>query len=169
LLAGALVLAASAAWAAADVAARLSRNTVAIGDTVELTIVVTGAVSGVGQPELPYLDGLAVISQSSNQTVSLGGGGVTAIMQYTYVLRAEREGSVTVPAIAVQVGRQTLKTTPLTLTVTGAAHAPAHRRPARRHRSQRCLNRRSLRARTRTCSPRLRWTVSSLTRGNRLP
>jgi len=120
----ALGVACSLALADVQVAADLSRDTIALGETVELTLVVTGTLRHVAEPQLPAIDGLDVVSRSSSQNVSFGTGGASATIQYVYGLRASRTGTFTIPPITLQAGGELLQTRPLTLTVTGSTQPP---------------------------------------------
>lgn len=108
------------AVAAVDVFASLNADTVAVGETVELTVVVTGTVRGIGEPELPDLDPLVVMSRSSRKNWTFGGGRTSSTVQYIYELQSHREGTFTIAPITVIAGEQALSTRPLTLTVTAA-------------------------------------------------
>lgn len=120
-----LAAACSPALGDVHVAADLSRDTIALGETVELTLVATGAIRGVAEPQLPTVDGLAVVSRRSSQNVSFGTGGVSATIRYVYGLKALRTGTFTIPPIPVQAGGQLLQTEPLTLTVMPSTQPPS--------------------------------------------
>ena len=59
---------AAGAGAEVDVHASLSRETAAVGESVELTIAVSGAVGRVATPEVPPVDYLQVVSSGSQQS-----------------------------------------------------------------------------------------------------
>ncbi len=112
-------LATGRAGAEVDVHASLSRDTVAVGEPVELNIAVTGAIGRVTAPEVPPMDYLQVVSSGSQQNISFVNGRMSSTNTYTFRLVASREGTYTIPSIEVRAAGQVFTTRPLTLTVTG--------------------------------------------------
>ncbi|MGC9317445.1 MAG: BatD family protein, partial [Armatimonadota bacterium] len=120
-----LVLAAMPAAADVDVHASLNRETVAVGETVELTVAITGSVSGVARPQIPGVEGLEVVGSSSQQSVTFTNGQVSSVNTYVFRLRPAREGTFTIPPIEVRVDGDIHTTRPLTLLVSGGSTRPA--------------------------------------------
>lgn len=122
------------AAAEVDVHASLSADTVEVGETVELTVAVTGAVLGVDKPVVPQIDYLSVVSTASQNNISVVNGDMQRTTVFTYDLQARREGTYTIPRLEVPVGDQTYATRALTLRVvpaaTGTPPAPDLRPPA---------------------------------------
>lgn len=114
-------LSALPAGAQVDVQASLSRETVEVGETVELTIAVTGALMGVDTPRIPPIDYLNVVSTASENNIRVGNGGMERTTLFIYGLRASREGTYTIPGLKVPVGDQVYTTRPLALQVVAAA------------------------------------------------
>ena len=114
------LLTAATALRAQQVQATLSNDTVSVGQPVQLDVSVTG-----GQAKVPAqltVDGLDIrqMGQSQNVQMSLDNGrfNATTTTVYTYLVMPLREGTFTIPAIAVNVaGSKTLKTAPQTLRV----------------------------------------------------
>lgn len=121
---GGLVLITGPSWAEVDVDASLARDTVAVGETVELTIVVTGAVGRVAAPQVPQVDYLQVVASGSQQSISFINGRMNSTNTYTFTIRPTRAGTYTIPPITVHAGGEILTTRPLTLTVTPGATSP---------------------------------------------
>jgi len=117
------------ARAEVDVHASLSRDTAAVGESVELTIAVSGAVGRVATPEIPPVDYLQVVSSGSQQNITFINGQMTSTSTYTFRLVASREGTYTIPGIEVRAAGQVFTTQPLTLTVTGRSSAPPPPQP----------------------------------------
>ncbi len=108
---------ASSAVAEVDVHASLSRETVEVDQTVQLTVVVTGVTHGVEEPQLPRIDYLRVVSRSSRRNVQLINGDLQSTIAWEYRLHPSREGTYTVPGISVNIQDQVYTTDPMTLTV----------------------------------------------------
>ncbi|MEA3400857.1 MAG: BatD family protein [Armatimonadota bacterium] len=119
-----VALTAAPAAAEVDVHASLNRESAAVGETVELTVAITGAVSGVTRPEIPSVEGIEVVGSSSQQNITFANGQVSSINSYVFRLRPTREGTFTIPGIEVQIGGEVYTTTPLTLTVSGGSRRP---------------------------------------------
>ena len=111
------------AWAEVDLHASLNRDTAAVGEVVQLTVAVAGALTGVGDPRLPQLDYLNVVSTSSQKSIQFINGQMQTTTTWVYGIRASREGTYTIPAIEVPVDDRVLSTQVLTLRVLPPASA----------------------------------------------
>lgn len=107
-----------------DVHASLSRDTVEVGETVELTVAVTGAMLGVEAPQLPQIDYLSVVSTASQNNIQFVNGDMQRTTVFIFTLRASRAGTYTIPRMDVPVGDETYTTQALTLRVQPSASAP---------------------------------------------
>lgn len=103
-----------------EVSAKLSQPHTAVGEVVELTISVSGARYA-KVPDNFVLDGLPIVSRGQSTQVSIVNFQMTTTTVYTYLLRPEREGSFTIPSLAIEVGGQTYSTKPVQLEVRGVA------------------------------------------------
>ncbi len=117
-------LIASPAFAEVDVHASLSRETIAMGESVELTVAVSGALLGVEPPRVPPIDYLNVVSTSSQTSLQFTNGHRQSTNVFIYGLRASREGTYTIPPLDVQVGDETYTTNALTLRVVSSGMPP---------------------------------------------
>ncbi|MGD9498178.1 MAG: BatD family protein [Armatimonadota bacterium] len=113
-----------AAWAEVDVHASLSQQTAQVGETVDLTIVVTGDIGRVSQPQVPAVDYLQVVSSGSSQNITFANGRMTSTNTYTFRVLPTREGTFTIPPIEITAGGQVYSTRPLTLNVVAATGRP---------------------------------------------
>lgn len=95
--------------------------------TLQLTLV--GASLNAGRPELPALDGFAVVGSSQSSQFSLINGKMSSQVSFVYQLQPTRSGTLTIPAVAIQVDGQTYQTQPVTVEVTQGA-APQATTPA---------------------------------------
>jgi len=103
----------------ASVLASLDRTTVAAGESVELTLSVTGED---GDPDLaPLQRDFELLSRSQSSQFSFMNGHSSSKKTWTLTLMPRHSGVVTIPSIAVGKG----VSNPLHLTVTAAGSAPA--------------------------------------------
>jgi hypothetical protein len=110
----------------ATVTATLDPEQIALGDSTQLTVTVSGSSE---QPTLPNIDGLVVQSVSQGTQISIVNGSMTSSASVTYEITPQRAGTFTIPAL--QVGDA--KSQPLTLRVgqgsAAMAQAPANAQP----------------------------------------
>lgn len=126
------VLSSSAApvFAQVDIDASLSREIVELGETVELTVAITGAVLGIEPPRVPQIDYLRVTSTASSTNIEFANGDMRRTTVFSYELTPSREGTYTILPMEVAVGDDTYTTRALSLRVVGSAAAPAPPPPA---------------------------------------
>src|SRR2546426_5387078 len=122
LTAGLLVVScwAPAAHAAAEVQARIARQSVSVGETAALEVVVKGAFTGVRDPEFDVPAGLEVLGSSRSQSLSSINGQSTIEVVYQYEIGANKPGSYTLGPIQVRAGGQLLECAPVSLSVAAA-------------------------------------------------
>ncbi len=95
--------------------ATLSSETVAVGDSVELKVQVTGA-SRLNYATNLNVDGLSISEPQMSQMMSFGGAfesGITLIFDVT----AERQGTFTIPALRFRADGRPVETQPVSLKV----------------------------------------------------
>lgn len=99
---------------AADVQATLNRSSVQLGDTVTLTLRITGGGNSIGTPDLDALtQDFSILGTSQNRSISIINGTRTSELTYGVALRPKRVGQLQIPALNVAGGR----TRPLQLQV----------------------------------------------------
>lgn len=123
-----LLFAAAASAQDVQVEASLDADRVGIQDALTLTVTVSGAATGVSEPELPRLDGLKVAGTSTSTSMSIVNGRMSSSRSFLYELLPQQEGTFEIPAIAVEVGGETYRTKPLTVTVVAGSVAPPRAR-----------------------------------------
>ncbi len=104
------------AVAAPSVSASVDRTTVPMGETVALSITLTGA-DGAAAPSLGNLSGFDVVSTGQSRAFSMTGGAASVETVFEYVLSPTSTGTKTIPPIEVHVGNQVLRTNALTVVV----------------------------------------------------
>lgn len=98
--------------------ASVDRNTIGMGDMVELTVKVSGrGLSGIQEPQLPSLEGFQVVSTSHQQSISVIGTSMQSSMNYIYDLIPTRSGKLVIGAVQARIGGKVYSTTPITVVV----------------------------------------------------
>jgi len=111
-------------WAA-GLTAQLDRQSVALGETVTLSLAFEG-VAPQSTPNLPVLPGLNVVGTSRSSQFSFVNGAQSSTTTFNYTLAPTKVGEIAIPAMQVQVGGQTLASQPLRLTVVAPSAAAAN-------------------------------------------
>jgi len=120
----ALLAESGAAWAGeVSVSARLSDVTAAVGEQVELQITVQGTQNAKA-PQV-RVEGLSIqyVGPSSSSSFQFQNGRMegTSRITHTYTVLPQKDGTFTIPALAIEVDGKKLATEPLTLTVSAQA------------------------------------------------
>jgi hypothetical protein len=111
-----------AAWCpAAEVEARLDRDSVTAGNGALLTVRISGGRAG--QPEIPAVENLIIDLRGQNPQMQLFNGRTTVSVTYQYAVGSNIPGDYQIPAINFTVDGQQLSTQPLKLKVLDAAAA----------------------------------------------
>ncbi|MFN0069669.1 MAG: BatD family protein [Limisphaerales bacterium] len=111
-----LGLLAAADARAAEAAATLTPDTIAMGENAELVITITGGNGRDGIPT-PAVDGLQILSRGTGSSFSLVNGRPGVEQRFTFAVRPARTGEFTIPPISVNTGQGVLRTLPVTLRV----------------------------------------------------
>ena len=116
LLAGILIVTSSSA---ASFRATVDRNSVTIGESVNLSLTFLDGRPD-EQPALPEIPDVQQAGISASQSFSTVNGKTTAEVTYTFNLIPTKPGEVTIPALTIPVGGKPLSSQPIKLTVTPA-------------------------------------------------
>ncbi len=124
----AVLLLATPAMAEVEFYQTIDRDKVGTEDTFRLTIVVAGAPDG-ANVQFPAPADLEVLSRSQSTQMSYsigaaGTGNIKHVQKYTLVLRANRTGTLTIPAAVLTAASRTYKTEALKVEVTKGTLAP---------------------------------------------
>lgn len=112
-----VVLGVSQGSAAPKFEASLDRTNISLGESVTLSLNFTDCAPQ-GQPNLPQFPGLQCIGPpNASQQTSFSDGKVASIVNYTYEMRPTREGTITIPALTIQIQGTPMSSKALTLTV----------------------------------------------------
>ncbi len=112
----------------AKVTASVSSNVLMVGETFNLVFTSEQQINGVELPELNGLQLLGGPSQGHSQSITSAGGRIqtTSTYQYTYFLRALKEGRYTIPPVTVRLRNREVQTNPVTLEVVASGRQSAH-------------------------------------------
>src|SRR5206468_12917923 len=127
----AAILAASSTFAdSPSVTAVLSNSEVAVGETVELQIKVTGP-GDARPPEEISIDGLEIHSTGTSRQFEIHNFATSSSVTYNYTILPLRAGRFTIPPQTVFAGGKTLRTPELVLNVADSLARPTTTRPSR--------------------------------------
>ncbi len=107
----------------------VDRNQVGTEETFHLTVVVSDAPEG-SSLQVPASNDFEVLSKSTSTQMSyqIGAGGkglIKQVQKYTFTMRANRAGTLTIPAAVLRTPNKALKTEPVKITsVKGHSNAP---------------------------------------------
>jgi hypothetical protein len=129
LVIGLVVVIAAPVSAQSPVYAEVDRDQLSTGETLTLSITISGG--NAGRPEMPMLDGFQIVGTSRSSQISIINGSISSQAVYHYVLQPIQTGTLTIPGIPVVIDGQTYVTQPITVEVTqGAApSAPQQNAP----------------------------------------
>ncbi len=111
------------------VEAALDRDVVGVNERITLTVTVMGS-GRAATPELPELPDFAVFPAGSSRNFSFINGQMSSSTVYTYILAPRRQGTFTIPPIAVVDGNNRYISRPLEVRVEAGSSAPMSPGPA---------------------------------------
>jgi hypothetical protein len=101
--------------------ASVDRTSVTTDEFLTLELRLAGAFNRSSQPQLPPLDGFAVLGSSQSSQFSIVNGAMSSQVVFTYRLQPIKTGTLTIPAVSIQMGSQTYQTEPITVEVAQGA------------------------------------------------
>ena len=107
-----------AAGAQSPLSASVDRTAITTDDTVTLSVVVNSKGDATARPELPALDGFAVVGTNMSSQISMVNGAVNASIGYDYRLQPTRAGDLTIGEVIATIDGVSYATTPITVQVT---------------------------------------------------
>jgi len=128
LVLGLTVAVVSSAFAQSPVIAEVDRNQLSTGETLTLSITVSGG--NAQPPEMPMLDGFQIVGTSRSSQTSIINGNISSQAVYYYMLQPIQSGTLTIPGIPVVVNQQTYVTQPITVEVSQGAAPSASQQNA---------------------------------------
>ena len=104
---------------AATVSARISQDTLTLGDSMDLTVSISdgGKVSVPREIQVP---GLTIRFSGQSQSTQILNGQISSSQELTYTVEAQQTGSFTIPPVEVRSDGQVIRTRPVSLTVQAA-------------------------------------------------
>jgi hypothetical protein len=105
-------------WAATDVSVRatVDRTTVAVGESLQLTVTIEG---GDGEADIRAISDFQVHSRGTGSSLRYINGQMSRTASINYLLIPRKTGQLTIPALPVDVDGKVYQTDPITITVTG--------------------------------------------------
>lgn len=101
------------AWGAVSLTAKADKTTLALDDTLNLTIELSGVRGNMVMPQLPSLPAFNVYAQQVDQTVT---NGQTAVV-FRYAMTPRFAGKTQIGPVSFSYGGKTYKTSPIDVTV----------------------------------------------------
>lgn len=113
-----------------DLSANVDRNNIGLGESITLTIRLSGGMRSIPRPTLPDLSDFDVYSSGTSSSLVMGTGGITNQASYSYSLVPRKVGTFTIQPVTVNVGGKTYSTQPIQITVLQSApNQPAQQTP----------------------------------------
>lgn len=98
----------------------VNRTEVALNETLQLTISVSGDSRKLPEFSLPTLSDFNVYGTSQSKSFSMVNGNVTNTVSYTYTLSPKKTGEYEIPSFSLKYNGETYETNPVKITVTDA-------------------------------------------------
>jgi tetratricopeptide (TPR) repeat protein len=103
------------------VSASINKRTLRAGETAVLSVTVEG-IADCDVPEIPSVRDLDIRYSGPSTQVYISGGAVRQSITFRFTIRSSEPGTYSIPAIKVEVGRQTYSTYPIEIEVLSATH-----------------------------------------------
>jgi hypothetical protein len=97
--------------------ASVDRNRVAPGESINLTISLSGPVRSIAKPDLPDLSDFDIYSSGTSSNISIVPGSVSYHTDYSYVLVPRRAGKFIIGPVKVEHEGKLYQTNPIVITV----------------------------------------------------
>ena len=104
--------------------ANVDKTSVDLGEPINLTLTLSGDLTGVEVPALTFPEGCAVAARSQSTNFSIRSGVMERSMNLLYVLVPQREGTFKLGPFAVTQEKKQFQTAPIEVTVKKAALPP---------------------------------------------
>ncbi|MDD5022350.1 MAG: BatD family protein [Endomicrobiaceae bacterium] len=97
--------------------ATVNQTTVALNETIQLTVSLTADSKSLPDYAVPQLNDFNIFSTSQSKSISIVNGKVKNTVYYVYTLGPRKMGVFTIPAFTLQYQGQTYQTNPIDITV----------------------------------------------------
>ena len=104
--------------------AKVDKTTVNVGDSINLTLSLSGDLSGIEVPAFQFPEGFVTLARSQSTNVAFRAGAMERSMNLTYVLVPQQAGTFQFGPFQVQQGKTVFKTSPISITVKKSALPP---------------------------------------------
>lgn len=100
-----------------NISASVDKNVVALGEAIQLQVVVSGDVTNIPHPQPPELNDFEVRSSGRSQNISIVNGRVSSSTSFNYTLFPKRVGKFRIGSFTINYKGQLLSTTPIDIEV----------------------------------------------------
>ncbi|OQX92427.1 MAG: hypothetical protein B6D58_02895, partial [candidate division Zixibacteria bacterium 4484_95] len=100
-----------------NITANVDRNIVELGETINLSISVSGSVRSVSKPSLPDLSDFDVYSSGTSSNISIAPGATSYQTDYSYVLVPRKVGTYVIGSAKVKYKGREYSTQPIQIKV----------------------------------------------------
>ena len=131
-IAGLLLLCLATTAHAAQLTARVDRDRLSLGESLQLTVELRSEQGGLRTPslEFDFGDGFDVAGRASSQNMEWINGRTSVSATVTYRLRPTRAGDLTIPALTLDYRGERLATEPIAVTATAVPAPPTRPAPS---------------------------------------
>lgn len=113
-----------------QITASANRNTVAMNEEVNISVMVSGEARNIPEPEIPKMDNFRIAGSGRSQSVSIVNGRVSSSVTFKYALYPKKTGEFTIPSFSISYRGKKYSTGPIKIKVTEASGMPAVRNEA---------------------------------------
>lgn len=106
-----------------DINASVDRTEITLGESINLTISVSGPVRRIDKPDLPNLSKFDVYSSGTSSNISIVPGAINYQTDYSYVLMPRKAGAYTIQPARVKYKGKIYSTNPIIIKVSRQAQA----------------------------------------------
>jgi hypothetical protein len=100
-----------------NISASVDRNIVGLGESITLTISLSGGIKSMPKPILPDLSDFEVYTSGTSSSFSIGIGAIKSQTTYNYNLVPRKAGTFTIQSASVEVNGKIYSSAPITITV----------------------------------------------------
>lgn len=104
--------------------ASVNQQKITSDQIVSLRLLLSGAGTRTGQPQIPPLDDFIIVSTSQSTQLTIVNGKASSQVTYNYQLQPAKVGTLIIPSISIEVEDQVYQTEPINIEVTQAGSAP---------------------------------------------
>ena len=101
---------------------QVDKKKITLDDRIQLTISIEGS-NNIGEPKMPYIDGLDIVSAGKSSKIQVINGQFTSSIDLNYILIPQKKGRFTIPSIPIKVKRKLYKTDPISIEIADSLYS----------------------------------------------